>query len=95
MLLPPRVDIYIAHHLGQLCPNRLLRDRAWHHMRGSYARRVQKKWTKRFGQHRLPHILRAPQGFFVSKWAYEQLRAKAGVTDAINIYGGHLPRILR
>jgi hypothetical protein len=95
---PPRVPIYISDHLGMWVPNRVLKDRAWHnpHDRrhhACYARRVQKKWLKRFGQHQLPQIIQSKLGIFVSRSTYERLRSMPGVRQEENFYGFSIPGI--
>lgn len=42
-------------------PNRPLRSKPWH-VRRSYARRIRKKWNKRFGVRRELIVIRTPDG---------------------------------
>lgn len=67
--------VCICEWLPRSEPVRILAERSWHKKHGSYARRVQRKWVKRFGMRQLPDVIYdTGAAFLMSRQNYSMLQ---------------------
>lgn len=67
------MPVYVHPLLPIQTQKRYLEQKQWHGMT-NYRTRINKKWRKRFGLKEPIHAVETPQGLFVSKWMFAELR---------------------